>query len=149
MVDKPGYVTSSKTDTYEGPAFKIEHTYWDEYKGTNGGGYIGSQLKVTNTADVPINIRLYLDLDDTGIFWDANVRAGDGTPMENKWIEVGTIQPKASIEKGYWWGVFNQAGLPYAENFEVTFNMAPVVTIDYNNYKAFNQSKSRVSTEAD
>jgi hypothetical protein len=141
-----GYVTSQKTDTYEGPAFKIDHTYWNEYKDAGDGSYVGSQLKVTNTSDVPIVVRLFLDLDDTGMIWDANVRSNEGSPVENRWIEIGTIQPKATIQKDYWWGVFNQAGVPYKETFEVTFNIAPQVTIDYKNFKPFNQSKSTVST---
>ncbi|MEG3960442.1 hypothetical protein [Microcoleus sp. herbarium2] len=147
-----GTAGNKKTDTYEGPAFKIEHSYWGELKGisgtTDGGGYVGSQLKVTNTADVPISVRLFLDLDDTGLVWDANVRNSEGNPVENKWIEIGTIQPKESVEKSYWWGAFNQAGVPYAETFEVTFKIAPQVTIDYQAFKPFNQSKSTVSTVA-
>ena len=143
-----GHVTNQKTDTYEGPAFKIDHTYWSVYKDTNGGNYVSSQLKVTNTADVPISVRLFLDLDDTGMVWDANVRNREGQPVQNTWIEIGTIQPKATIHSVYWWGVVNLAGVPYAETFEVTFNIAPLVTIDYNNFRPFNQSKSTVTTVA-
>jgi hypothetical protein len=36
----------------------------------------------------------------------------------------------------------------YAEDFEVTFKIAPQVTIDYKSFRPFNQSKSRVTTVA-
>lgn len=142
-------VSHKKTDIYEGPAFKIEHEYWGKWEGVNGtedNGYVGSQLRVTNTADVPITVRVFLDLDDTGDIWDANVRSNEGMPVENKWIEIGNIQPKDTINTTFWWGVFNQAGVPYAETFEVTFKLAPQVTIDYQNFKPFKDSKSTVIT---
>jgi hypothetical protein len=142
-----GVAGDRKTDVYEGPAFKIEHSYWgklwDMHGTTDGGGYVGSELKVTNTSDVPITVRLFLNLDDTGDIWDANVRDGHGNPVESRWIEIGTIQPKATSHSSYWWGVFNQAGVAYAEDFEVTFKIAPQVTIDYKSFRPFNQSKSR------
>ncbi|MFB8791792.1 MAG: hypothetical protein U7123_23850 [Potamolinea sp.] len=140
-----GSVTNRKTDVYTGPAFKMEHTYWGQYT-TAGNGFVSSELKVTNTSDVPISVRVYLDLDDTGIFWDANVRNSQGNPVESKWIEIGIIQPQASSTTSYWWGVVNLSGIQYVETFEVTFNLAPEIKIDYTNIKPFNNSKSTVTT---
>jgi hypothetical protein len=105
-----------------------------------------SELKVTNTSDVPITVRLFRDLDDSGDIWDANVRDSNGSAVESRWIEIGTIQQKETSNSSYWWGVFNQAGVEFGEDFEVTFKIAPQVTIDYKLFRPFSQSKSQVST---
>lgn len=141
------HVTSKKTDTYKGPSFQLDHTYWGEWNDIkDDSGYVGNRIKVTNTSEVPISVRVFLDLDDGGMIWDANVRNSEGSPVETRWIEIGTIQPGGVIDKDYWWAVFNQSGEPFAETFEVTFNLAPQVTIDYKNFKAFNQSKAKITT---
>jgi hypothetical protein len=143
-------LSDKKIDKYAGPGFILEHTYWGQVSDvsgtTDGGGYIRSELKVSNTSDVPINVRVFLDLDDTGDIWDAYARSGTARRVEHRWIEIGTIPPRASRNADYLWAVENQAGVLYAENFEVTFKIAPEIKIDYKSFRAFSQSKSQVST---
>jgi len=137
-----------KTDTYTGPAFEIKHQYWAKWQGANGtgdNGSVGSQLYVTNTAEVPIRVTLSIDLDDTGDAWDAVFIRGTEQFTENK-IDLGVIQPKDTVHTTYWWELVNKAGEPYAETFEVTFKVSPKVTIDYKQFKPFRDSKATVIT---
>ena len=86
-----------------------------------------------------------IDLDDTGDVWDAVFYTGTEEFTQNT-INLGVIQPKDTVHTTFWWNLVNRANHPYAETFEVTFKIFPTVTIDYNKFKAFKDSKAIVTT---
>lgn len=141
-------VTDWKTDSFDDVYLNIEHSYWGKWLDVkledSNNGYVRGEIKFTNIGKVPMkNVKVYLDLDDTGITWDANTRNAAGQAVDVGVIDLGDVPENATVTYNYWWGLKHLFG-PTAENFQVTFNIMPFFEVQYSKYAAF-KSQSNVS----
>lgn len=134
----PATVSDWKTSTHEmSGVLKIEHFYWGKMNAVVGGGYVRGIIKFFNVSQIPMaNVKVLLDLDDTGMTWDAIIVNSGGSPVPGGLVDLGYIPPGSYAEKKYWWKVQHLFG-PTNESFEVTFNIIPQFEILYTKNNAF------------
>jgi hypothetical protein len=141
-----GGVSNWTTSTNEmSGVMKIEHSYWGNWSGaTPGTGYVRGVIKFTNVSEIPIqDVKIYLDLDDTSVTWDAIIVDSGGTPVPEGVIDLGPVAPGKYAEKKYWWSLRHLFG-PTKEEFEVKFNIIPEFKLAYTKNDAF-QDTAKVS----
>lgn len=141
-------VADWKTDKFDDVYLTIEHSYWGKWvgvtKGDSNNGYVKGVIKFTNNAKIALkNVKVFLDLDDTAITWDANTRNSDGTVSDLGIIDLGTVPAGGEVSYNFWWGLKHLFG-PTAQDFDVTFNIIPYFEVEYSKYDAF-KSVSKVS----
>ena len=125
-----------KTDVFEEDGLiKIEHSYWG--KRDKGDGYVKGVIKFSNVGKIPLKeIQVLLDLDDTGLTWDAYLCDAKGSPLEVGVITFNDIAPGNSAEQKYWWGIKHLFG-PTEGDFDIRFNIIPFFKVEYNKSNAF------------
>ncbi|MEA5517067.1 hypothetical protein [Nodularia sp. UHCC 0506] len=136
-----GGVTDRKTDTFTDVYLEIKHEYWGKWVGVteadSNNGYVNGKITFKNTGKLPLSdVKLFLDLDDTGMTWDANTRNSDGSVSDLGVLDLGLVAPGAEVEYKYWWGLKHLFG-PTQEDFTVTFNIIPQFQVRYSKSSAF------------
>lgn len=130
------HVTNWSTDTFNGVGFKLEHSHWKNWVGQSTG-YVKSELKVTNTTEMNMKVKVFVNLNNTGFEWNTNIRDSAGSVSDQSWIDFGEITPGQTIEKTFWWGLKDQSGESANEEFQTTFNLMPKVEIEYSSKNKF------------
>ena len=127
----PGHTGDWKTDVFEDGLIKIEHSYWG--KRDKGDGYVKGVIKFFNVGKYPLKeIQVLLDLDDTGLSWDAYLCDSRGISLEVGVVSFSDLAPGESDEQKYWWGIKHLFG-PTEGDFEVRFNLMPQFKLEYIN----------------
>ncbi|WP_226646498.1 hypothetical protein [Microbulbifer variabilis] len=117
---------------------------WTGIEDSTEGSYIQGLIELKNTGKFPIlDAKVFLDLDDNGMTWDAYLCNSAGTPIEDGFISYGhPIAPGETVKLKYWWGLKHVAG-PTKCDFTVTVNMFPEYRVQVPKSNA-HQSKTSI-----
>jgi len=106
---------------------------WD----TNGKEFLRGEVVVKNVGAVPLKeVNTYVDLDDTGNFWDVIFVNSSGTPVASlQTLTYGDLAPGQSASQLFWYRVQpSVSGLTPQETFVATVKAIPVFRVDTRGY---------------
>ncbi|MDJ0729159.1 MAG: hypothetical protein QNJ33_04120 [Crocosphaera sp.] len=121
---------------------RIEQSFWSHTVVGSNGTYIVSKVKVTNGGNVPLkDVKIYVDLDDTSILFDAELCNSGGTVIDSGEVllSFGDLAPGASSsQKSYWWTVRERIdGATGTETSDVYLNLLPEFVVSMRSVEGF------------